>query len=84
MTKSKQEFIDQTHDKVFNAWWKENEILYPSIQFKQAKDIFIAGRLKYDEQFIKQKKLTMKIEMEKRNLQSKIDKILLEATRREK
>jgi hypothetical protein len=74
MTKTKEQFISQMHDKVFKVWWDENQMFYPLVHTSSARSIFLAGREKMEEQLMKQRKTQAKIERERRNLQSKIDK----------
>lgn len=74
MTKTKDQFIDQMNNKVFKAWWSENEILFPLVHTSSARKIFIAGREKMEDQFMKQKKLQQKTEMKLRKMQSKFDR----------
>lgn len=74
MTKTKEQFIDQMHEKVFKEWWNENQFLFPLVHITSARKIFISGREKMEKQFMKQKIAIDKSDRAKRELQSKIDK----------
>lgn len=54
---------------------KDEESKYPLIHTSDAKKIFIAGRLCFEDQFMKQKKAIMRAEMKARKTQSRCDKI---------
>jgi len=75
MSKTKDEFIAQMHERVFQAWWKDNESRFPLTHTKDAKDIFVSGRICFEEQFMKQKDANQKIENKARKLQSFYDKL---------
>lgn len=74
MSKAKEQFLQQVHDRCFSAWWEKEECKFPLVHTKDAKTIFIAGRIEMEKGFIKQKSLVAKAERQRRSLQSKIDK----------
>lgn len=74
MTKTKEQFLNQVHERCFSAWWVNNEMNHPLVHSKDAMTIFIAGRVEFEKSFIKQKREVSKAQNEKKLIQSRFDK----------
>lgn len=75
MSKTKEEFTEQMHDRSFKAWWEKEECNFPLVHTSDAKKIFVAGRVKFETQFFQQKNKLSKAERINKAVQSSYDKL---------